>query len=145
MHFLVQYYNNYLKKTKKMKKIITDNYKMITIKGKKYFITLVEPKTTFILEQHLKFEVYFKDLEDKCWAEANEACQELGDGWRLPTRQELHLIYLNKDDSFHSDYYWSCTQYIENLVYIQCFGNGNQGNYPTWSINHVRPVRSITI
>ena len=51
--------------------------------------------------------------------EATEACSKLGDGWRLPTRDELEKIYENKitDNSF---YYWSNSSYDSD--YVWCIG-----------------------
>ncbi len=31
------------------------------------------------------------------WDDAKEACENLGDGWRLPTKDELNILYKNKD------------------------------------------------
>lgn len=43
------------------------------------------------------------------WKDANDACQKLGDGWRLPTKEELNIIYKNKDKigGFAPASYWS--------------------------------------
>ena len=41
--------------------------------------------------------------------DAKAACAKLGEGWRLPTKDELNLLYQNKDKigGFAYDYYWS--------------------------------------
>ena len=69
--------------------------------------------------------------------EATEACSKLGDGWRLPTRDELEKIYENKSklDGFvspiyisdsseyftdNSFYYWSNSSYDSD--YVWCIG-----------------------
>ncbi len=47
------------------------------------------------------------------WAEANKACEDLGNGWRLPTKIELNEMKKNKDviGGFGEvSYYWSSTQ-----------------------------------
>ena len=31
------------------------------------------------------------------WHDANKACNALGKGWRLPTKDELNTLYQNKD------------------------------------------------
>ena len=43
------------------------------------------------------------------WHDAVKAYTDLGNGWRLPTKYELNLMYLNKDKigDFNEDYYWS--------------------------------------
>tara|TARA_B110000879_G_scaffold100721_1_gene136498 strand:+ start:10 stop:423 length:414 start_codon:yes stop_codon:yes gene_type:complete len=42
-------------------------------------------------------EVMTKDLGKMNWEEAKKACKNLGDGWRLPSLDELNLIYENKE------------------------------------------------
>jgi hypothetical protein len=45
--------------------------------------------------------------------EAKKACQDLGDGWRLPTRKELELIYKNREkiSELEIGEYWSSSEY----------------------------------
>lgn len=50
-----------------------------------------------ILEEHLKFEVHPKELGEMNWEDAQTECALLGEGWRLPTKAELLLMYENKD------------------------------------------------
>jgi len=119
--------------------------KTITIDGVEYSLTPVKKETYKVLEQHLKFEVYPKDLGQHNWEDAKKICEDLGDGWRLPTREELHLMWLNKDDSFAAAYYWSSSENSSNGAWNQNFDNGSQDaiikNYP----NYVRAVRALTI
>jgi len=44
--------------------------------------------------------------------DAKKACESLGDGWRLPTIDELESIYKNKDlaKNFQKKVYWSSTK-----------------------------------
>ncbi len=42
-------------------------------------------------------EVMTKDLGKMNWEEAKKACKNLGNGWRLPSLDELNLIYENKE------------------------------------------------
>jgi hypothetical protein len=46
------------------------------------------------------------------WADAKKACADLGNGWRLPTIEELTNMYLNKHKigGFSDDYYLSSTE-----------------------------------
>jgi hypothetical protein len=119
--------------------------KTITIDGVEYSLTPVKKETYKVLEQHLKFEVYPEDLGEFTWEDAKEACATLGEGWRLPTREELYLMWLNKDDSFAAAYYWSSSEYNINLAWNQCFANGYQHlNYKN-DANYVRAVRALTI
>ena len=88
------------------------------------------------------------------WNEAKKACTNLGSGWRLPTKDELNLLYKNKDKfgSFNSetmDGYWSSTEdsiYFEVGGYgawAQYFEDGSQVALGKTSILYVRAVRSF--
>jgi hypothetical protein len=105
-----------------------------------------EKRNPIILEQHLKFEVHPEDLGKYGWGYAKIVCEELGDGWRLPTREELRLMYLNKHaiDGFDDEYYWSSTESIKSFnAYCQDFKNGKMTyNYKDYTLN-VRAVRDI--
>jgi len=35
--------------------------------------------------------------KEMTWYDAKKACTDLGNGWRLPTKDELNLLYINKD------------------------------------------------
>lgn len=123
--------------------------KTITIDGVEYSLTPITKETTnpIILEQHLKFEVYPKDLGEHNWEDAKRVCEELGDGWRLPTREELHLIWLNKDEigEFAAAYYWSSSESNNFNAWNQYFSNGNQNsnskNYPGFGVRAVRALK----
>ncbi|WP_396171117.1 hypothetical protein [Flavobacterium sp.] len=56
-------------------------------------------------------EVFEFDLGKYNWKEANGLCKNLGENWRLPTTDELRLIYENlhckKLGNFEEDIYWS--------------------------------------
>ena len=41
-------------------------------------------------------EVMTEDLGEMNWDDAMKACADLGDGWRLPTKDELNILYKNK-------------------------------------------------
>jgi hypothetical protein len=47
------------------------------------------------------------------WGVATDSCTDLGSGWRLPTKVELHLLFEKKDEigGFVANYYWSTTLY----------------------------------
>jgi hypothetical protein len=125
--------------------------KTITIDGVEYNLTPIKKtkkkKEPIVLEQNLKFEVYPKDLGQYTWHYAKELCEDLGDGWRLPTREELHLMYLNKDEisCFAAASYWSSGEYNTSLVWYQNFNDGNQYYNYKHSTNYVRAVRDVTI
>jgi len=117
--------------------------KTITIDGVEYSLTPIEKKTNKVLEQHLKFEVYPEDLGEFTWNDAKEACAALGEGWRLPTREELHLMWLNKDDSFAAATYWSSSENNNDYAWTQSFVNGTQDYDYKSNAYYVRAVRDI--
>ena len=103
-----------------------------------------QPKP-IILEQHLNFEVYPEDLGQYSWETAKKVCEDLGDGWRLPTREELHLMWVNKDSigGFAAAYYWSSSESNNNYAWGQYFNFGYQNYYGKLATYYVRAVRSI--
>jgi len=57
-------------------------------------------------------EVMTKDLVNLTWDEAKKACEELGDGWRLPTIEELRFIYDKRAEigNLKVEFYWSSSE-----------------------------------
>ena len=91
----------------------------------------------------MSFEVYPTDLGKMKWEDAKKACTDLGDGWRLPTRLELLLMYNNQDElgGFANILYWSSTEFANYVAWIQLFNNGVQGSNNKTSNYYVRAVR----
>lgn len=92
-------------------------------------------------------EVAQYDFPNKMnWYVANRAFHKLGDGWRLPTKDELNTLYQNKTaiGGFENDFYWSSTQSI-NLVtaWYQDFAIGFQGDYGKDGAGYVRAIRAF--
>ena len=58
--------------------------------------------------------------------EAKKVCADLGDGWRLPTKEELNVLYENKDEigGFANTYYWSSPEDDGNYWGMH-FGDGS--------------------
>jgi hypothetical protein len=86
--------------------------------------------------------------------DAIKACAALGKGWRLPTKNELNILYKNKDKiggfTVKGSSYQSSTRLDYYDTWDQTFFNGNQGygaNYWPHSIRAVRDlfVRDIVI
>ena len=103
-----------------------------------------QPKP-IILEQHLKFEVYPKDLGKHNWEDAKKACENLGNGWRLPTREELHLMWINRESigSFAAAYYWSSSEGSYSNAWGQLFNDGDHYlSYKNYAY-YVRAVRGV--
>tara|TARA_R110001599_G_scaffold161376_1_gene349943 strand:- start:59 stop:403 length:345 start_codon:yes stop_codon:yes gene_type:complete len=89
-------------------------------------------------------EVY-RDLGRMNWHEAKIACKKLGTGWRLPTKDELNMLYENKEEigGFSPNYYWSSTENDYDNAWGQYFNDGVQ-NYGSKlsNFNLVRSVRA---
>lgn len=121
--------------------------KTITIDGVEYSLTPIKKTESIILEQHLKFEVYPEDLGEHTWKDAKKVCKELGDGWRLPTREELHLMWLNKNTigGFAAASYWSSSEYANYTAWYHYFNFGYQDSDGKNNTYYVRAVRDIKI
>jgi hypothetical protein len=95
--------------------------------------------------------INYKNWNDKMpWRDATDACKLLGNGWRLPTRAELNILYKNKGKigGFTDDYYWSSTEnnklYGQYGVWLKDFGKlGYEVDYTISSTYRVRAVRSL--
>ena len=79
------------------------------------------------------------------WDMAKLICPLLGNGWRLPTKDELSILYKNKDKikGFEYNGYWSSTEVDSNYAWSHSFIYGSQG--PLFKANsaYVRAVRSL--
>ena len=93
------------------------------------------------------FEVAQYDFEEKMtWEKAKAKCYRLGKGWRLPTTNELNVMYKNKDriGGFANSSYWSSTEYVfVFLAWYQFFGDGYQNYDNKTSAYYVRAIRTI--
>ena len=78
------------------------------------------------------------------WDEAKIACKKLGPGWRLPTKDELYMLYKNKEEigGFAIDFYWSSSEYDFNLAWTQYFSSGAQFTNGKSYDGYVRAVRA---
>lgn len=65
------------------------------------------------------------------WYDAKKACESLGEGWRLPSQEELNILFQNRDKiggwAFTSGFgyrsYWSSLEYSG----AECYGRpGNE-------------------
>ena len=105
-------------------------------------------KSTVIKPGFEAFEVYHEDLKGHyTWDEAKEACEALGEGWRLPTKHELNEMYKKRDvvGGFASYLYWSSTEYDNYDAWIQSFFYGSQYLGNKFYYYSVRAVRALTI
>jgi hypothetical protein len=79
------------------------------------------------------------------WDDAKTECAKLGAGWRLPTNDELNILYQNKDKigGFRDNFYWSSTVNEHNLAWLQFFFNGSVLYYNKNYNSYARAVRTI--
>jgi len=84
------------------------------------------------------------------WQEALTAASSYGSGWHLPTKDELNLLYKNKNvvGGFAVlGYYWSSTEYSSSSAWYQYFLTGHQvhafNNNKNDSSHGVRSVRAF--
>jgi hypothetical protein len=90
---------------------------------------------------------YWVDAE----AMVNDASKHDSNGakfndWRLPTKDELNLIFLQKESigGFNLGMsYWSSTEYDNYRAWLQYFRNGYQSYYSKGSAANVRAVRAF--
>ena len=90
------------------------------------------------------------------WEDALKACKTLGDGWKLPSKEEMDFIYQNKDaisglnltstaDPNYGGGYWTSTEYEYDPqgAWVQDFHNGGFGGVVKEAKYHVRAVRVL--
>lgn len=78
------------------------------------------------------------------WDDAKKACAKLGDDWRLPTKDELNILFKNKVKigGFSSNHYWSSNDGDEGLAWDQTFDDGYQDFADMNDDCNVRAVRA---
>jgi len=91
------------------------------------------------------------------WDDAKKACNSLGDGWRLPNKVELRMmyehLYLEEKGNFKGQLYWSSSESRINANYAwKAFFDGLYNGEATSIIyrietkvnmHHVRAVRTL--
>jgi len=83
--------------------------------------------------------------EKMTWEVAKKACADLGDGWRLPTKEELNEMYRNKDKlgAFTLDNYWSSSENTSFYAWSQDFSSGIQNSNSKLNPNLVRAIKAL--
>jgi hypothetical protein len=78
------------------------------------------------------------------WEDAKKACEKLGEGWRLPTKDELKILFRKKDKigGLSDCYYWSSSEYGDDKAWAQArslmqFANGKE------FVSCVRAIRTL--
>lgn len=114
----------------------------ITKNGRKYKLVLVDEYAKpyrLTITKNFDFEVYSQDLpETMTYLNAVKVAKKIGDGWRIPTKEELLLLYeyRNEIGGFCTEYkcgsgfpqwYWSCTERREDPAFVwnADFSDGN--------------------
>ena len=100
-------------------------------------------ETCYVIDGYL--QVASEDCEGQwSWFGATDLCRNLGGGLRLPTKEELNLMYLHKDKigGFSKYAYWSSTSSSDKYAWMQYNGKQNFTNKGYQSL-YVRAVRSI--
>jgi hypothetical protein len=94
-----------------------------------------------------KVQVALQDLGEMNWYDAKKACANLGSDWRLPTKEELEVMYkelhLKGKGNFAKNWYWSST---EKDVYFAWFVHFDDGGAIELFKNikvRVRAVRAL--
>jgi hypothetical protein len=102
---------------------------------------------SLILKQQFNFEIYPDELGKMTWYESIVVVKNLGDGWRLPTILELHLIYNSElKDKFKIDNcYWSSSEINSEKAWIFNFNYGGIDYYGKYLYEYIRPVRDLII
>lgn len=94
----------------------------------------------------LGLEVMTTDLGNMSYYEAKQACEKLGDGWRLPTIEEIKEIsyYTDRIGGFKNYKYWSSTELSYGYAwYFNPLSNVVANHdYKEYSYN-VRAVRTL--
>lgn len=127
---------------------VNDNFDLSSLDLKKSKVKESESNENTLLVGN--FEISQKDLPKKLnWLEAHQACQALGNGWRLPTKQEVETImYSNKRriNDFLDKHYWSSEEGNSELGWIFRCTEANEfdGYNPKYNKYFVRAVRTIS-
>ena len=84
------------------------------------------------------------------WHDAKKACETLGDGWRLPTKDELNSSYFSQIGGMAFNWYWSSTlenyvrsnEYLYSKAWLQYFGEGG-GYQINVNMKYKESVRAV--
>ena len=93
-----------------------------------------------------RIKVAVKDFDDKMnWESAKKACSSLGNGWRLPTYEELKVmheeLHKNAKGNFKPDVYWGNAWNDSSQAIMYYFNSGN--SFSTNKLNEQHYVRAV--
>jgi serine/threonine protein kinase len=123
-------------------KTTNQNSPMVIKEDKEEIVAIKKTEYDFVRVGDL--DVMKNDFGTMTWYEANRKLQEIGDGWRLPTAQEMAiLLYENKNSigGFYGKYYWTSTT-AENVAFAVESRNITMTSYEKGTVYSVRMVKS---
>jgi hypothetical protein len=93
------------------------------------------------------FEVYNQDLDNRySWENAKIEIKKLGEGWRIPTIDELETIYDNSwqidVNPLEREWYWSSSGNGSSTSFCFDFNDGERKAYYKEGKGLIRPVRN---
>jgi len=108
----------------------------------------LKQKTDKITDENIfdKLEIFKNDFPNQMtWDEALNSCKEMGNDWRLPTLNELIVLYKKRDliGNFDQEFYWSSKKGLIFGAWLVSFRDGNNDNISKERKCNVRAVRSI--
>jgi hypothetical protein len=133
----------------------------LNVSGREVSTIKIGKKYNSSFEGNLQLEVTTEDLGPKKrrmnWEDAKKLCADIGEGWRLPSKEELYFLYENKDEiggfgdanyrrSATDLSYWSSTSGKTNpgfYAWSISFKRGKERLFPKVQKKYVRAVRSI--
>jgi hypothetical protein len=116
----------------------------------KFIESLDNPKPSGTMTSRVirigNLEVAQFDFQSKMnWTDAKNSCIMLGEGWRLPTKEELNIIYMNisKIGDVSEDGYWTSTENGSDKAWRQYLTTGGQYTDVKYGSGYVRAVKSF--
>jgi hypothetical protein len=104
---------------------------------------------TIIFGKEIKYEVFGFDLGNTQmnWYDAKLSCENIGDRWRLPNKDELNLLYKNKEilGILPLRGFWSISELDNEFAHYQYFFNGMQYVFVKTFYAYVRPIRNYLL
>ena len=104
-------------------------------------------------------EIAQKDFSNTMYIDdAEKSCTELGDGWRLPTKEELKILHDNRIKiggfKWNGDYWWSNNQenrsvgrmhFFHGYIFEETYSNPHYVRAVRNLINNTIPTNSINV
>lgn len=127
-------------------------FKITYVKSQNVILEFESTLSSGIFRDKYSIEVADNDFPHQMhWKNAMAACQRLGDGWRLPSYDELYYMYYRDTlkNEFEKGWYWTNKQLdLDNAFYIDFSGRDPSGGSvfnesPLASFRAVRNLNSV--